>query len=772
MKTLFMIGNTHFDPVWLWTWDEAMASIRATFRSALDRMKEDPDFTYSFCTPPVFEWIKQTDPEMFEEIKLRASQGRWDVSSEGWWLQPDCNNLSGESLIRQGVYGQRYVMENFGKYATSVLNIDSFGHSAAIPQIMSKCGLKYYVFARPDKNDLYLNDNLFKWRSKDGSEVLVYRCGSHKDGEIYPNDMKRYIDKQRQNLLKSNHDLMLVYGVSDHGGGPTKQAINDIHNAQNHFTDISIGFSSVERFFSAQQEDTLPCYAGELQPAFYGSFSNCADVKRKNRKAEYRLFHAETASWISCILAGREYPGNEIYSCWKDIMFNQFHDILGGTSISDAFDDAANLYGRALQVSSEIINFSLQSVCRLIKTVGNNCTSVWNLCIFNLTGTDFSGFTEAEVQWAWEFPWYSGPIELEDEKGYIHSAQIIQTKSSIPGFRSRFVFKADIPAMGYRTYAVKQVLNKKEFAKTNSEIISPFCFRVYEDQGDVWCFNSSDGYGPSCEKPVLESSQMVEIGEIRNTLKQVWTFRRSIFEEYITVYHENGEIEYRYNINWNEKHKVLKLLPTFGNKVDELIVSVPCGTVSRSSDGREYPSGEWMVLHDATLLFDGIFAYDTDDGILRLTVVRSPIFGDLRTEPLNENCDYKYMEQGVHSGRIRYIPKKLGNNEAASRFAQWIIPPETVCEANHNGILPAVWQGLSVNGTNAVVTALKHAEEKDGFILRLTELDGQKSKFSVKLGDIFSDCIEIQPHEIKTLCFNSSGEVFETDLLENERGEQ
>ena len=107
MKQLYMIGNTHFDPVWLWRWEEAMASIRATFRSALDRMKEDPDLVYSFATPPVFEWIRKTDPSLFEEIKERVAEGRWELG-EAWWVQPDCYSASGESYVRQGLYGQRY----------------------------------------------------------------------------------------------------------------------------------------------------------------------------------------------------------------------------------------------------------------------------------------------------------------------------------------------------------------------------------------------------------------------------------------------------------------------------------------------------------------------------------------------------------------------------------------------------------------------------------------------------------------------------------------
>ena len=150
MQKYYMVGNTHFDPVWLWTWDEAMASIRATFRSALDRMNEDPEFIYSFATPPVFEWIKKTDPDMFREIQQRVAEGRWDLA-EAWWLQPDCYSAMGESYVRQGLYGQKYLRENFGRISDCVFNIDSFGHSPMLPQILKKSHVDCYCFVRPEK---------------------------------------------------------------------------------------------------------------------------------------------------------------------------------------------------------------------------------------------------------------------------------------------------------------------------------------------------------------------------------------------------------------------------------------------------------------------------------------------------------------------------------------------------------------------------------------------------------------------------------------------
>ena len=176
MKKLYMIGNTHFDPVWLWRWDEALASIRSTFRSALDRMNENPDFIYSFCTPAVFEWIEKTDIKLFEEIKKRVKEGRWELC-EGWWVQADCNAPCGESYIRQGLYAREYLKTHFGKTSDTVFNIDSFGHNMQLPQILRGCGFRNYVFWRPNEAHKELPKPLFDWVGLDGSSVRCYRLG-------------------------------------------------------------------------------------------------------------------------------------------------------------------------------------------------------------------------------------------------------------------------------------------------------------------------------------------------------------------------------------------------------------------------------------------------------------------------------------------------------------------------------------------------------------------------------------------------------------------
>ena len=761
MNTFHMVGNTHFDPAWLWTWDEAMASIRATFRAALDRMDEDPDFRYSFSTPAVFEWIENTDPALFARIQKRVADGRWDVAAEGWWLQPDCNCPSGESLVRQGLYGQKYLMEKFGVKADSMFNIDSFGHSAMMPQLLKGCGITNYVFTRPNNDAQPLPDELFDWISPDGSRVLTYRCGNANDG-CYPLDTAKCLAERADGLRNAGHDAMIVFGVSDHGGAPTKKAISDIRRMQRELDGVEAAFSDVPGFFRAQQGREMAEFAGELQPRFYGPFSDHAEVKRNNRRAEYALKRAEAAGFIACRLCARPYSPDALSRPWKDTLFNQFHDILGGTCIPQVFTDARDQQGRAIHTANEETQFALQSVCRDIATLGDNETSVWNLVMFNLSGADFSGPCEAEVQWAWEFPWYQGGIELVDGSGNVIPAQVINERSAIPGFRSRFVFDADIPAMGWRTYAVRKTgaPNPREYPETG--IASPFRFAVLEDKGDVWCFNTTSGYGAEQEAPALTERRTVEHGNMLTTVKQVWKFRDSIIEEYITAYADARYTDWRCRVNWNEKHTVLKIVPDVPG-ADTLTAAVPAGSVERPADGLEYPVGEYLTWGETTALLDGVFAYDTENGTPRFTLLRSPVFGDLRIGELNYDLDYQFMGQGIHEARIRLVPRKLSPAEAAQAAEHFVAGPVVVCEANHPGSIPPTGSLMTADGLNLM--ALKPAEDGDGAIIRLMNMTGEVKQTDITLsGNTFP--ASFAPYEIKTFVIPENATVRETDMLE------
>ncbi len=775
MKNIYMIGNTHFDPVWLWKWDEAMASIHSTFRSALDRMNEDPDFIYSFATPPVFEWIKRIDPLMFEEISARIKEGRWELC-EGMWLQPDNYSAAGESYARQSLYGQRYLLNNFGKYAETVFNIDSFGHHSQTPQLLCKSHVKYYCLCRPEMRHIPLSAPYFKWRGKDGSSVLAHRAGQY--GRIYNKNMEEAVNEAEERMQNAPCDELMVYGVTNHGGAPTKAAIADIHRLDAE-KPYDIRFSTVAGYFEAQDEPSLTV-DGELLTGDFGPYTNNHLVKKRNRIAEYALLYAERASVLAKRILNRPYEKEKLTAAWEDLMFNQFHDILGGASIKDAYFDAYNQQGRAIFTANEQMQFALQSIARKIKTPGKNPDTQWNLVCFNLAERPYHGYLEAEVQWLHEFPAYSGEIEIEDSEGNRIPCQIIREFSVIRGFRSRFLFFAELPAMGYRTFRVvlcggeAKVVTQQSVRpiqtgrfsaafdestgnlayvldkESGREWKTPFSLCAYEDNGDTWCFNV-DGYGKPLEAPTPVSMEVIEEGIYRTTVKTVSRFRDSRITLYYTFYEKEGYFDLRYVVNWNEPHTVLKLVSDTG--YEELLVSSPFASEARRDTKTDAPMGEWLTSYGkdgaVSLIADSLFSYTKEGTKIGLSLLRSCIYGDLRISELDPTADYMMMEQGICEGRLRIL-LHTGTEDVPSLAREFNQPPTVICEANHDGILAPTASYLEISERGVLCSALKAAEEGDAEILRLYETAEQTHQFNLAY---FGKSIPVTlaPYEIKTL---------------------
>jgi len=782
MKKIYMIGNTHFDPVWLWRWDEAMSSITATFRSALARMEEYPDFTYSFSAPAVLEWIKNTDEELFCEIKKRIEEGRWELC-EGWWLQADCNSALGESYVRQGLYAQKYFLENFGKKSRTVFNIDSFGHPASLPQILSGCGIENYVFWRPNEEHKHIETPLFNWVGKNNSVIKTYRIGGD-GGEIFTADInKDTLDPLLENVDNIPHDLMVVYGVTDHGGAPTIEMIEKIIN-KNKEIEHDLRFGRVDEYFDNVNMEKLPQIEDELQVNFIGPYSNFTEIKKNNRRSEYAVMNAEKVSVIAEKLLGKEYKKKEITKCWEDIMFNQFHDILGGCCIEESYYDARNLHGRAIQTGDEITHFGLQTITNKIKMPGKNPDNAWNLVVWNLNGFDIDTELEAEVQWAWEFDWYNGGIVLIDEAGNEIPTQIITELSVVPKFRSRFVFKAKIPAMGYRSYIVKQVedkgINDKNLLENdnfrieydengiknvfdknkNKNVVSSLLkpYAVY-DICDTWGFNKMV-YEEEKKYLTLKEARITESGIIRTSLKLVWEFGGSRVEQTISLYKDH--IDCKYRALWNEERYALKFELSKGEDV-KTKVSIPYGVIEREKSEYEKPMGEWISIctkdEELTALCDSIFAYNFDGENVNLTVLRNCIFGDLRTEELDETKEYAYMGQGLTEGKIRIIFGGNTDKEGVLFNNQPII----LCEANHDGKLKSTDSFFDCSD-NLILTALKKAEDNDEYVVRMYNSKEGELKGKVRLFDNSGE-FTVSDNEIKSLITKNDG-FEEVNMLE------
>ena len=246
-----LTGAAHIDPVWLWRWQEGYAEIKATFRSALDRIAEFDEFIFTSGCAAYYRWIEDNCPEMFREIQARVAEDRWVIVG-GWWVQPDCNLPSGESFARHSLYSQRYFASRFGRIARVGYNVDSFGHNGNLPQILRQSGMRGYIYMRPDSNKektYPFPDGLpFAWEGVDGTAIQTYRLPDGY-GQMMDAGTEERLYRTAERRGASPFPLSLNYGVGNHGGGPTVQNIRNILALQKKEGPFEFLFSSPDAFF-------------------------------------------------------------------------------------------------------------------------------------------------------------------------------------------------------------------------------------------------------------------------------------------------------------------------------------------------------------------------------------------------------------------------------------------------------------------------------------------------------------------------------------------
>ncbi|HEX2975514.1 MAG TPA: hypothetical protein VHO68_06220, partial [Bacteroidales bacterium] len=360
--TFHMIGHAHIDPVWLWPWTEGMAVVHSTFRSALDRMNETPDFTFISSSARFYQWVADNDPAMMQEIQKRVKEGRWNIVG-GWWVEPDVNIPSGEAMVRQGLYGQLTFQKLLGQRATVAFNPDSFGHTGTLPQIIKQQGMKNYIFMRPGPNEKNIPSDLFWWESPDGSRVLAYRIQiSYNDNASVRNRLEKILEQAGNQPMKS---FMGYYGAGDHGGGATKENIKSIEELKTETGAPVVMFSTPDRYFNEIRSDRnleLPVVKDDLQHHAPGCYTAESAIKKGNRISEAALVTAEKICSAGSRAWNFTYPAQNLSDAWKKVLFLQFHDSLAGSSLFEHSETAKEGYGFALDTAHNAMYTALQKL--------------------------------------------------------------------------------------------------------------------------------------------------------------------------------------------------------------------------------------------------------------------------------------------------------------------------------------------------------------------------------------------------------------------------
>ena len=416
-----MIGNSHIDAVWLWTWPEGMSAVVSAFRSALERMKEDPEFTFTASSAQFYEWVAATDQDLMSQIRQRVKEGRWSVVG-GWWVEPDVNIPNGESLVRQGLYGQREFQQLFGQKVEIGSNPDSFGHPGTLPQILKLQGLKGYMFMRPQPLEKTLPSDLFWWEGADGTRILAYHIPiAYGD---YEGPIVHRLHRIVSELPEPTKELMAFYGAGDHGGGPTKMNIQSIESARKEAGAPNMIFSTPDKYFAEIKDlPNLPIVVDDLQHHSVGCYTALSEVKKDNRAAESALVTGEKFAMLGSVVAGAEYPQSEFTSAWKKLLLMQFHDSLAGSALPAHYEIARHAHGYAIEVGTQAMYRAAEKIAWQIPTPDPNSEYV---VVFNPHAWDANLNVEYELGWEWT-------------SGATPESQSIQTNSSLVDDQNRAI---------------------------------------------------------------------------------------------------------------------------------------------------------------------------------------------------------------------------------------------------------------------------------------------------------------------------------------------
>ncbi len=358
-----LVCQAHIDPVWMWPWQEGAREAISTFHTAANLVDEYPGFIFNHNESLVYQWVEENDARLFARIKKLVKAGRWQITG-GWFLQPDCNLPGGETIVRLVLEGRRYFKQKFNAEPTVAYNFDSFGHLASFPQILKQAGFGMYIHCRPPQYLLNLPAPLYQWQGHDGTRMLAIRpdTGWYCTGpEGVPGTQTPH--QQALNGIAqaraSGLDQLVMWGLGDHGGGPTREDLNTLGELIAATHDVDVRHSTHEAFLARISKQVkvreLPVHADELQRAFAGCYTSVAPVKRAMRRAEALLDSAERWAAIAWWRTGLPYPAAELARAWNEAMFNTFHDTLAGSFIETAHAGVMDGFGFANHTASTVI---------------------------------------------------------------------------------------------------------------------------------------------------------------------------------------------------------------------------------------------------------------------------------------------------------------------------------------------------------------------------------------------------------------------------------
>jgi alpha-mannosidase len=773
--TAYSTGHTHIDVAWLWTLSQTREKAIRSFSTVLTLMELYPDYVFMSTQPQLYKFIKEDHPEVYDKIKQRVKEGRWEPEG-AMWIEPDCNLISGESFIRQLLFGSRFFEKEFGVKNKILWLPDVFGFSGAMPQILKKSGIECFMTTKLKWNEYNLFPyDTFMWKGIDGSEILSYFT-IHHGAFLGPESVNDVWKTHKQKSL--NKEILVPFGYGDGGGGATSEMLENGKRLVKGIPGcptVKLGkFADfVESLkLSVSHKKKLPKWVGELYFEWHrGTYTSIAKNKKYNRKSEFLYQDAELLSVMANDITSQTYPRQKLNSGWESILLNQFHDILPGSSIKEVYDESTEQYLSVIADGKDMVNQAMNSIAKNI-ALENKA-----VVVFNQLGFDRSDLVEFEMPSDWE------NAEVYDLEGRLCDSQLTAG--------SKVVFYAEnIPAKGYKTFKIARAANKeakhgdiyataKELNNRffniklddNGNIISIFdktnkrevlkngekgnMLQAFEDMpvaNDAWDINLY--YQEKMwEIDQAESIEVVETGSIRSTLRIKRRFVDSVIIQDICVYNDIPRVDFINKIDWKEKFVVLKAAFPVDVHADKATYDIQFGNIERPTHWNtswdyakfEVCGHKWADMSEngygVSLMNDCKYGYDIKDSLMRLTLIKSAMWPNPEADKEVHEFTYSLYP---HNGDWR-------NGGTVQRAYELNCPMYTKVEDEHAGSLPKELSYINCDSENVFIETVKKAEDSEDIIIRVYECFNRRATAKVSL-------------------YKNVLSVKECDMMENEIG--
>ena len=809
---IYCVGHTHIDCAWLWTLRVTEDKAVRSFSTVLELMKEYPEYVFMSSQPQLYKYVKKNAPDVYEQIKERVKEGRWEPDG-GMFVEADCNIASGEALVRQFVHGQRFFKEEFGVDNEILWLPDVFGYSAALPQILQKCGIPYFMTTKISWNEFNkMPYDTFEWEGIDGTRVLTHFVPTRDynkaaveggtetehfttyNGYINPSQMKGAWARYSQKYL--NEEVLCSFGFGDGGGGPTKDMLENQRRLAKGLPGMPrTKMSTAKEFFHVLDKHVtdkkyLPTWVGELYLEYHrGTYTSMARNKKFNRKAEFAYQNEEMYAMLDAQTAGGAYPEKELHEGWEVILRNQFHDILPGSSIKEVYDDSKAEYEGIFAENKALTDATLAHIAAGVKAPKHS------LVVYNPNSAA-----------AYDLVTFTVPEGMGEPAVYDGETKLAVQKTADGAY---VFFAAGVPGKGYKTYIVKEEAadtipsmevstevmeneffkveynEKGQFAKiydkkANRDVLKPGkagnVIVSYEDRPhnyDAWDVNNYYTE-KSWDIDQVSAMEVVENGPVRACVKVERKYLDSTITQFIYLYHDIPRIDIKNVIDWKEHQIFVKDYFPIDVHTNEATFDIQYGNVKRDThDNTSWDFAKFEVCHHkwmdvsedgygVSMLNDCKYGVGVRNGVIGMSMLKSAIHP-------NPEADKE-----LHEFTYSIYPHQGGWREAGTvKQAYQINNPLTYSwKENEEGTLAPEYSLVSSDQDNAVVEVVKKAEDSDAVILRLYECYNRRTPVTLTFGKELTSVVEcnmmeegadpvaftgnqatfeMKPYEIKTL---------------------